>query len=52
MTRRASASALRALAAVLGAADGGRVDVPELHDGAAWDPVLDLAGAGGLMPAL
>jgi N-acetylmuramoyl-L-alanine amidase len=46
------ASALRALAAVLGAADGGRVDVPELPGGAAWDPVLALAGAGGLMPAL
>lgn len=45
-------SAVRALAAVLGAADGGRVDVPELRDGAAWDPVLELAGATGLMPAL
>ena len=34
------------------AADGGSVAVPELADGAAWQPLLDLAGPTGLMPAL
>jgi hypothetical protein len=33
-------------------ADGGDVDAPDLPDGEAWQPLLDLAGRGGLMPAL
>jgi hypothetical protein len=45
-------SALRTLAAILGAADGGDIDVPRMRGGDDWEPLLELAGATGLMPAL
>lgn len=45
-------SALRVLAAFLGAADGGQVDVPTISDGVGWEPVLALAASADLLPAL
>jgi len=45
-------NAVRSLGAVLGAADGGAVSPPQLSDGASWQPLLELAGPCGLMPAL
>jgi hypothetical protein len=45
-------SAVRRLAALLGAADGGHIAVPSLLTGSAWEPLLELAGERGVMPLL
>ena len=45
-------NAVRSLGAVLGAADGGAVEVPDFVDGAEWQRLLEVAGPSGLMPAL
>jgi len=42
---------VRELAAILGAAAGGRIDVARTRDGAGWQRVVDAAGARQLLPS-